>query len=442
MLLKDNPFDNVVPQILIEGAAGMEFRQMGTQELLQADPGPEIIRRRQVREKLAERRSRNEKGYQWSMGYNMCCGRYTGGEEFSRFGGSSLNRRKKEQRYDKDFSAAAGNFVEMAQALPVDRRGNGWRISRTQCPAFFGPDCRGRAKYWQWILASGSCKAVRIVDRSAYGLHVLSPRSRGKIKDKATAFFRSSAGNRVFCTLTFVAAVSDAVAVAVLNKFLTALRADFANLQFLWVIERQNENVKYPGNPHFHMILNRRLPVDRYNALWVLQQYNAGLVGDNKYDEPISKAEILERYKDGTIAKVLNPLTVKKVKSIGGLSMYLTKYITKQEKNVPFGCAVWHCSRTVSRMFTRSVVGHAAVRSCLGINNVKVDMNTGECWRPDLIKKPFYIMVYINNKSIALPYLKEMEVINRWILNGMLPDKVPILDDELYRKFFVNPELN
>src|ERR1700677_4056704 len=35
---------------------------------------------------------RDEKGYIWQMGYNHCVGHYSPGSNYSRFGGSSLNR--------------------------------------------------------------------------------------------------------------------------------------------------------------------------------------------------------------------------------------------------------------------------------------------------------------------------------------------------------------
>jgi hypothetical protein len=274
------------------------------------------------------------------------------------------------------------------------------------------------------------------VDGSGFGIHVLSARSRGKIKDKATAFFRASSGDRIFCTLTFIAAVDDRTGVAILNKFLTALRKEFGALQFLWVAERQ-EN----GNIHFHLIVNKRLPVRRWNGMWVLQQYNAGLRGRNKYDEVVELPEILARFKDGTIQKVFNPLDVKKVKSIGGLSMYLTKYITKQEKKVPFGCAVWHCSRRVSRMFTRATVGPSAFAYMMSLSNCRVDKSTGEVFMPRRVPpvKPgdnFYIMVYANNKGAPLKYLKEMESVNRWLLQGHELDRLALIDDDKYRSVF------
>jgi hypothetical protein len=283
-----------------------------------------------------------------------------------------------------------------------------------------------------------------------YGVHVLSARSRGKIKDKATAFFRACPGDRVFGTFSFIAPVDDKTGQSILNKFLVQCRKKFPSLQYFWVAERQ-EN----GNIHFHMILNKRLDIGRWNALWVLSQYNSGLVGHDEFGSEISKAEIMRLYaldqKEGfrgavsrkgkkisRIQAVLNPLDLKTVKSIGALSSYLTKYITKQEKNKPFGCAVWHCSRRVSRMFTRQTVGPSAFRYMKSFANYGVDKKTGEVWGEPNEYMPcqFAVVVLALDKTAPLRYLKRMEQINKWVLEGVDIPRVPTVDDELYQSYF------
>jgi hypothetical protein len=286
------------------------------------------------------------------------------------------------------------------------------------------------AGFRNWL----SSEMGREADGISMYLHKLSARSRGKVKDKATAFFRASSGDRVFLTLTFIAAVDDQTGVAVLNKFLTSVRKEFPKLQYLWVAERQLEST---GNIHFHMVLNKRLPVRRYNALWVLAQYNSGLVGRNKFNETVTKAEIKAAFKAGTVHRYFNPLDIKKVRSIGALSNYLTKYITKQDADSSFTCAPWHCSRRVSRMFTRTTVSPSAFAYMQTFNNYRLDKTTGECFAPMMtIDKPFYIIVYAANKSAPLRYLREMETVNKWILGGHELDRLCLIDDDLYRKQF------
>lgn len=279
---------------------------------------------------------------------------------------------------------------------------------------------------------------------------MLSARSRGKIKDKATAFFRSCPGNRVFGTFSFIAPVDDKTGQVILNKFLVQCRKKFPTLQYFWVAERQ-EN----GNIHFHMILNKRLAIGRWNALWVLSQYNSGLVGHDQWGTEISKAEIMRLYaldqKEGfrgavsskgkkisRIQAVLNPLDLTHVRSIGALSSYLTKYITKQEKNKPFGCAVWHCSRRVSRMFTRQTVGPSAFRYMKSFANWGVDKKTGEVWGEptEYMPCPFAVVVLALDKTAPLRYLKRMEQINKWVLEGVEIPRLPTVDAELYESYF------
>src|SRR6202789_189348 len=372
----------------------------------------------------------DEKGYSWSMGYNNCVGRYTGEQSYSRFTGSSLNRKPAQLKLFLDdkylspdlskLSPGARDSIKLAIAAAKKLRRSGLPIPEAIRNFLILQTEDNEREFRSWL----SLSQDRPVIGMGVPVHMLSPRSRGKIKDKATAFFRASAGDRVFCTLTFIAAVDDQTGVSILNKFLTGLRKEFPKLQYLWVAERQTKNIDYPHNIHFHMILNKRLPIGRWNAMWVLQQYNCGLVGKDEFGDKIDKDQIIELYRldaienfrgfvgrtgkrISRIQKVLNPMDIRKVKSVGGLSMYLTKYITKQEKGVPFSCAVWHCSRKVSRLFTRAAVGLSAFAYMMGLDNARVDKSTGECWMPERVKpkKPgdnFFVMVCANNKTLPL----------------------------------------
>src|SRR4030095_9276534 len=82
---------------------------------------------------------------------------------------------------------------------------------------------------------------------------------------------------------------------------------------------------------------------------WVLQQYNSGIVND-KYNYET----ILAAYKNDTVHKLLNPVDVRAVKCRNALSGYLTMYISKNRD--AFSCAVWHCNRGVSCLFTAAVI--------------------------------------------------------------------------------------
>jgi hypothetical protein len=408
-----------------------------------------------------KRAAPNYKGYTWSMGYNQCVGRYTQASLFPELSGSSLNRKKNE----KELPTTAADIIALADKTEIQYRrrgvwmvkgfgqGAGTKISVGDVLAWIYNEvgqenlkCAAELAVW----FSESLRTLR--SAVSYGVHVLSTRSRGKIKDKATAFFRSCPGNRIFGTFSFIAPVDDKTGQSILNKFLVQCRKKFPGLQYFWVAERQ-EN----GNIHFHMILNKRLPVGRWNALWVLQQYNAGLVGHDEWGDEISKDRIMQLYaidqregycgarsRDGKkkiswIQAALNPLDLKKVSSIGRLSSYLTKYITKQEKNKPFGCSVWHCSRRVSRMFTRQTVGPSAFAYMKSIKNWGVDKKTGEIWGlpQEYMPCPFAVVIYALDKAAPLRYLKRMEQVNKWILEGFEITVLPTLDDGQYMKHYI-----
>jgi hypothetical protein len=418
-----------------------------------------------------KRSAPNEKGYTWSMGYNQISGRYTQGNLFPELSGSSLNRKKNA----KGIPTEAADLIALAEKTEkqYSRRGI-WMVENWD-----GDKREHLGTIVSWIIIESYAgniesareltmrlsSALRACTRSvSYGVHVLSPRSRGKIKDKATAFFRSCPGDRIFGTFTFIAPVDDKTGQSILNKFLVQARKKFPALQYFWVAERQkgdrNEGrgvQREPtGNIHFHMILNKRLQVGRWNALWVLAQYNSGLRGHDEFGREISLDEIQEIYrldqKEGfcgargkngkkisRMQAVLNPLDLKKVTSIGRLSNYLTKYVTKQDKNEPYGCAAWHCSRRVSRMFTRQTVGPSAFAYMKSIENWGIDRSTGELWGKPMEYRPcaFAVVVMALNKAAPLRYLKRMEQVNKWVLEGFEISVLPVLDDGQYLKHYI-----
>lgn len=408
----------------------------------------EILRRPTVENKATL--SKDGRVFNWSMGYNHCVGYYSPGGQYCPFSGSSLNRdknlkhgicKKALPENPKDIPVGDGNLLVLAYQVAKWYHKRSATLPAPLSNFIVRQDPETEREFRMWFPDT--------FDRPANGISLpiyqLSPRSRGKIKDKATAFFRACPGERVFCTLTFLAPVDDGTGIALLNKYLTSLRKEFAKLQYLWVAERQ-EN----GNIHFHIILNRRISIRRYNALWVMQQYNAGLRGKTLFGVPISMQEIEARYKAGTIHKVFNPVDIKRVRSIAGLSAYLTKYITKQGRNpdgskkeVYFACSPWHCSRGVSKLFTKAVVGPSAFAYMMSLENCKLDKSTGEVFLPKMVRpsgvgRAFCVIIYVNKKDAPLKYLREMEVINKWLIKGMEVKEgyIDTLTNEIYRKQF------
>src|SRR5262249_2479418 len=156
----------------------------------------------------------------------------------------------------------------------------------------------------------------------------------------ATALYRSVKKDRIFLTLTFIEHVSDRTGVKILNKFLTVIRKENPGFAYLRIAEHQpNRSTK---TIHFHVLMNKKLTIRRYNALWVLQQYNSGLRGYTKTGRKVEIKEIRARYKHDmtasfktkdpdSIQAVFNPVDTIPAYSITGLATYLTKYMSKPE---------------------------------------------------------------------------------------------------------------
>jgi hypothetical protein len=318
----------------------------------------QVKRNRERKAKLIKTTCKEETPYTWRQGYNICTGQYTGGNSVPILSGSTFNR-KKPKKYPAKKSAE----------LPI---------------------------------------------------HVMSKRSKGKIRDKAQAFF-AAVKERTFVTLTFIDHIDDREAKACLNKFLTVVRKEVKGFEYLVISEHQQE--RPTKTIHFHMLANKKLPVGRFNALWVLQQYNAGLVGHRANGEAISGREIVARYNDKTMGEVLNPFQIENAHCISSIANYLTKYVTKQSNGEEFGCLTWHCSRKVSRLFTSMEVSPSTFRYMTSFVNYKVDRETGQCWPPAVMSGAFYTLVFVNNKPAARKILAMLEAVNRWIIDKDEPDR-------------------
>lgn len=402
-----------------------------------------------LRENMQRRVVSDAKKYRWSVGYSKACGYYSAGFDAPKYLGSSLNRsyaKNKKESEEQKLHRKASYIVAVAAkrtSNSVESESEYENQIKAICDTINGRDIENKRKYSSGV----RCKICRYGLRSGkcdseLPVHVLSSRSRVKIRDKATAFFRACPYKRCFVTLTFIGAIGDKAATVILNSFLTQLKKKFKDFQYLWVAERQNENQKFPGNIHFHIIVNRRLTIATYNRLWVLQQYNAGLTGSTKYGREVSIEEIRKRYKEKTVHEIFNPFDIKKVNSINALSSYLTKYIVKQDSNEAFACAAWHCSRGVSRLFTRAICSPAVFTSLKGKGNWMVNKETGEIFEPVVESGAFWVCIHVNNKNMVLPYLAEMEAVNKFSLNdysiiGGWRD-MPVIDEDGYRKYFLS----
>ena len=344
------------------------------------------------------------------LGYNSICTSYTPDNSIDRLSGSSLCR-----LYQKRRKNELQKIREEQETLEAEVRGTIHELQeRREAVLLLQENIR--------IERRNQRKISNAKNGNENGLHVLSPRSKGKIKDKATAFFRACCKKRrTFATLTFLDDVDDKAAVKILNSFFTTIRKHHPDFKYLWVAERQeNENI------HFHCLFNMYMDVKYYNSLWVICQYNAGLVFFDPFrEETIKRQEIILRHNLGTMHEILNPFDIERVKSIYGISYYLTKYITKN-KSKGFDCLAWHCSRVVSRMFTKAIVAREV--QSMAANpyiNFRLNKKTGEIFTGKMEKGRFHLLFYIENKVYFLQELSEMEQVNKWILGGWVPDCVP-----------------
>jgi hypothetical protein len=408
-------------------------------------------RKRQARALMSRRISRNDQ---------HTCHRLNGSyivsfrmpEKVTLFTGSSLNRKKNEKPKPAGAEKGEGTlFAEMdAQSIVEQLCG----------------------------IEAGSSGGARDMAGSkelpAHPLRMLSARTKSKISAKCAAFFRAYGKKATFATLSFIQSVADGLAVKILNKFLTVLRRECGRLNYLWVAERQTKNKKFPGNIHFHLLFNRRMDIQRCNDLWVMQQYNDGLVGWSEVKQVhVRKWEIeylfrrtaeLKRslavalalndwreckrlrreIKKHRIQNIFNPFDIKKIYTVDGLSGYLTKYITKNDGQ--FACAAWHCSRTFSRAYTSVSTSAEAVEDAHNdAVNFSVNEETGEVFFPRPLQnerrfkhpRSHFSLRFIMNKQHFTRYLVQMDAVNRWIFEeDFIPDTVTMTPEEYVNNVF------
>jgi hypothetical protein len=374
---------------------------------------------------LNRRTQSNERGVITRLGYGTICQCYSKSSEIGLFSGSTLNRKYAIQKRIEKREAfeAMEKRSEMFGGTDVEYR----KFTSSLRDIFAIKNSKPKHKR-KFPLLETKCSKP---------LHFLSTRSKGKVRDKCTAFHRCLGTRKTFATLTFLNDVSDKDAVKILNKFFTELREDFPDLKYIWIAERQT---KTTNRIHFHIIINKFLPVRHYNAIWTLQQYNSGVI-----DPDISLNELLSMIewdkenpdKKSEVQKHFNPFDVKKINGIHGLSYYLTKYVTKNQSG-SFECLAWHCSRSVSRLFTKVVVSRSTFAAAGSFVNSRLDRKTGELTQIKAPPSPFYQLYYIENKPYFLPEMAELELVNREIINGINPAGIFTEEEEEFIKHYLN----
>jgi hypothetical protein len=155
------------------------------------------------------------------------------------------------------------------------------------------------------------------------------------VRKKCNAFSRLDKSRKflAFYSISFPKGLSDEIAYKIYNTWLTRCRKDCGLKSYLWVAERQKN-----GTIHFHLLTNDFMPIKTVNS------FMASCLASEKKNglKALIRAKT-EKYNGVDVSKV-----DKNRKSLIG---YLTKYITKNE--IEFTHLPWHCSRDVSRLFTK-----------------------------------------------------------------------------------------
>ena len=162
---------------------------------------------------------------------------------------------------------------------------------------------------------------------------IISSRTKSKIRKKLYSFF-GQFKKLTFLTLTFVNQVEDKLAVKILGKFLENIKKTDTDFEYLWVAEKQTKNETFQDNIHFHVINNKFWKIERYWKYWIGLQAKHGIIPRDKNFNPSSAFDI-----KGIVSK-----------NIKGISLYLTKYVTKNKSQ--FNCQPWNCSKLVSQLYT------------------------------------------------------------------------------------------
>jgi hypothetical protein len=173
-----------------------------------------------------------------------------------------------------------------------------------------------------------------------------------------------------FWTVTFPEGTPDAVCYRLHNIWLTSLRQLGLLKSYLWIAERQKN-----GTIHYHLAIPHYLHHLRANA--VMRQALLDL--ESKGANPKWDRLALYKYNGVHIAKnkdtkrEVNFASTKKERS---LSRYLTKYLTKNDAELPH--FAWHCSRDWSGLIlgvtcTRTELGKFVTRRMLDLESLSTE---------------------------------------------------------------------
>lgn len=169
--------------------------------------------------------------------------------------------------------------------------------------------------------------------------------NKTKVRQKIPAYLNSMPGQKMlfFWTVTFPKGTQDDICYLLLNKWLTRLRTELRLVDYLWIAERQQN-----GTIHYHIAVNQYIDIRRANRY--MRSAIMRSIDKDQIDWTRSAAanyngiEIAKNKKTGRVVNFA------KQKNQRSLTLYLTKYITKNDGT--FKRLAWHCSRGYSEIIT------------------------------------------------------------------------------------------
>lgn len=215
--------------------------------------------------------------------------------------------------------------------------------------------------------------------------------NKSYIKKRMFAFFNLKATRRFckFITVSYPEGTEDDTCHKLYNIFMTRIRKKYKFVDYVWVTERQQN-----GTLHFHMLVNRYLPI------WEINNYMKIAINNL-----IEKNEI--QYKNGDWLNYNGVDLSKKVGTTKAMAKYITKYVTKNTTTSTR--LANYCSITVSRLFSSQIFTIEELEKLEYTDKIKINKNI--FFSNEFID---YYLVEVKNLNFVF---KELFKINEIIYN-------------------------
>lgn len=180
----------------------------------------------------------------------------------------------------------------------------------------------------------------------------LNKLNKSKVKSKMYALFnlRQSKKFIAFYSVSFPFNSTDSQCFECWNAWLTYLRKHAGLSHYIWISERQKN-----GTLHYHMLTNNYMPILQVNRAMAIIIDNKVKSGEMNW---INSS--IDKYNGVDVDAIFNSKRHKKTGSFVNpsqvrdwVSKYVTKYVTKNNELFEHLC--WHCSRSISILFTATI---------------------------------------------------------------------------------------